>query len=103
MTPHEYPGLSDVALASVGCMPLARRAREDGWYTPTARPCTPHGPLFRCTPGTVESVPARAVSTSVLVLYIEESMAVHRSKENLIEIKQIKMESMKSNLIVLDS
>ncbi|KAF6148355.1 hypothetical protein GIB67_025574 [Kingdonia uniflora] len=44
-------------------MPLARRAREDGWYTPTARPCTPHGPLFRCTPGTVESVPARAVST----------------------------------------
>ncbi|KAF6168496.1 hypothetical protein GIB67_001371 [Kingdonia uniflora] len=30
----DYP---DVALASVGCMPLARRARDDDWYTPTAR------------------------------------------------------------------
>ncbi|KAF6142624.1 hypothetical protein GIB67_015110 [Kingdonia uniflora] len=29
----DYP---DVALASVGCMPQARRAREDGWYTSTA-------------------------------------------------------------------
>ncbi|KAF6157277.1 hypothetical protein GIB67_029896, partial [Kingdonia uniflora] len=49
-------------------MPLARRAREEGWYTPTARPCTLHGPLFRCTPGTVESVPARAVSAWALIL-----------------------------------
>ncbi|KAF6162654.1 hypothetical protein GIB67_013268 [Kingdonia uniflora] len=46
-------------------MPLARRARDDGWYTPTARLCTPHGPLFRCTPGTVKAVPGWAVADGI--------------------------------------
>ncbi|KAF6176913.1 hypothetical protein GIB67_030596 [Kingdonia uniflora] len=43
-------------------MPLARRAREDGWYTPTVSPCTPHGPLLCCTPRIVEAVPGWAVT-----------------------------------------
>ncbi|KAF6174564.1 hypothetical protein GIB67_006216 [Kingdonia uniflora] len=58
-TGQDYP---DVALASVGCMPLARRAREDGWYMTTTRACTLHGPLFRCAPGTVVAVSGWAVT-----------------------------------------
>ncbi|KAF6173944.1 hypothetical protein GIB67_039895 [Kingdonia uniflora] len=82
----DYP---DVALASVGCMPLARRACEDGWYTPTARPCTPHDPLFHCTPGTVEAVPGWAVTNASDVIQTLERLGLKMCHaHSWIEIKK---------------
>ncbi|KAF6176239.1 hypothetical protein GIB67_023530 [Kingdonia uniflora] len=65
MTPHEYPKLSGCRSSIRRTIPLARRTRKDGWYTPTARACMPHDHLFRCALGTIEAVPGWAVTDGI--------------------------------------